>query len=335
MSTLRILTVAAAAVATGAAMLGTPAEAETKLRAMTTLPKNISLAESFIVNFVPRVNKAGKGHIAVKYIGGPEITPPRKAAAALKRGGLFDMIQSPVAYYIGMVPEGYAFTLSQYTSGELRKNGGYDLLKKIWAEKAGAHFLAWGESETMYNTYLATEPKFEKNGRLSLKGIKMRVTGTYRPLFTALGATTIGIKHTEIYTGIQRGVVQGFGWPDVGIVGLGLHKVVKFRIDPPFYKSNMTVTVNLKKWQSLTGKQRDILEKVAIGYEKVAVAYMEKMRVSEEKVAIKSGMKIIKLKGDAASHYLGAANAAVWERLQKNSPYADQLKAKFFPDLEG
>jgi TRAP-type transport system periplasmic protein len=323
------------ALAAGLAAISAPAMAqEVTLQAMTSLPKTLQLAQSFLDNFIPQLNAAGKGVIQVNYIGGPEITPPRKAAAALKRG-VFQMLQSPTAYYIGMVPEGYALTLSQKTPAELRANGGFALLQKIWAEKAGARLLAWSESGTRYHTYLATEPKFDANGNLSLKGIKMRVTGTYRPLFKSLGATTIGIKATEIYTGIQRGVVQGFGWPDVGIVGLGLHKLVKYRIDPPFYKANMTVSMNLKSYNGLPRKAKDILERVAIEYEGSSIAYMEGERSKEEKMAMDAGMKIIKLKGANASNYLKAANAAVWKSLQERSKSAMELKKKSFPDLEG
>ncbi len=328
----RSLTLAMAIAVAGTTGVGTVAGAETELTSMTSLPRNLQLTLSYREHFIPRVNKAGKGVVRIKYLGGPEITPPRKAAAALKRG-MFDVLHSPTAYYIGMVPEGYALTISQKTPAELRANGGFDLLKKAYAEKAGAQLLAWGEAGTQYNTYLATEPKFEANGNLSLKGIKMRVTGTYRPLFQALGATTIGIKHTEIYTGIKRGVVQGFGWPDVGITALGLHKVVKYRIDPPFYRSNNAVTVNMAKWNTLSRKAKDILERAGLEYEQAAIGYMEDHRAKEEKILLASGMKLIKLKGANAKHYLDAANSAVWAALQKRSKYADALKAKSFPDM--
>lgn len=328
----RSLTLAMAIAVAGTTSVGAGAKAETVLNSMTSLPRNLQLSLSFQEHFIPRVNKAGKGVVQVHYLGGPEITPPRKAAAALKRG-VFDVLHSPTAYYIGMVPEGYALTIGAKTPAQLRANGGFALLQKIYAEKAGAQLIAWGEAGTQYNTYLATDPKFEANGNLSLKGIKMRVTGTYRPLFKALGATTIGIKHTEIYTGIKRGVVQGFGWPDVGITALGLHKVVKYRIDPPFYRSNNAVTVNMAKWNALSRKAKDVLEQAGRDYEKAAISYMEDHRAKEEKVLLASGMKVITLKGANARHYLGSANAAVWAKLKERSKHADALKAKSFPDM--
>lgn len=325
----RTITLVAGALAIGL----TPAavSAETVLKSITSLPTNLELAQSYIKNFRDAVNAQNKGVIDIKYIGGPEVVPPRKAGDALRRGQ-FDMLHSPTAYYIGLVPEGYALTLSTNTPTQIRANGGFAMLQEIWAEKANAKLLAWGEAGTQYNTYLAQKPEFTPEGHLSLKGFKMRVTGTYRPLFTALGATGIGIKATEVYTAIERGVVQGFGWPDVGIVKLGLAKSVKFRVDPPFYRSNNTVTVNMDVWNKLPGNVKGILEKAALDYEARAIAFMEGYKVADQKALAEGGMKLIKLNASATAHYINAANVSVWDRLKKQSKIADQLQQKFFPD---
>jgi TRAP-type C4-dicarboxylate transport system substrate-binding protein len=318
----------------GAAAIGfTPATvlAETVLKSITSLPTNLELTQSYIKNYLGAVNAQHKGVVNIKYIGGPEVVPPRKAGDALRRGQ-FDMLHSPTAYYIGLVPEGYAMTLSTQTPAKIRANGGFALLEKIWAEKANAKLLAWGEAGTQYNTYLAQKPSFTPDGHLSLDGFKMRVTGTYRPLFTALGATGIGIKATEVYTAIQRGVVQGFGWPDVGIVKLGLAKVVKYRIDPPFYRSNNTITVNLNVWNKLPANVQGILKAAALTYENKAVAFMDGFKTADQKALAEGGMKNIQLNASATAHYINAANVSVWNRLNKQSKIAAQLQQKFFPD---
>ena len=38
------------------------------------------------------------------------------------------------------------------------------------------------------------------------------------------------------YTALERGVVDGYGWPVTGIFDLGWEKVTKFRMEPPFYR---------------------------------------------------------------------------------------------------
>ncbi len=313
------------------ALLPAASSAQTKLTAITGLPSNLELTQSFIKNFIGTVNAKHKDVVNIRYVGGPEVVPPRKAGDAIRRGQ-FDMLHSPTAYYIGLVPEGYALTLATQTAQQVRANGGWAMLEKIWEEKANAKLLAWGEAGTQYNTYLAEKPSFTPEGNLSLKGFKMRVTGTYRPLFTALGATGVGIKATEVYTAIQRGVVQGFGWPDVGIVSLGLAKVVKYRIDPPFYRSNNTVTVNLDTWKKLPQAAKKVLQNTALEYEKKAVDFMVGYAKADQKALTEAGMQVIDLKDGAKKHYIDSANAAVWDRLKKQSKIANDLQQKFFPD---
>ena len=329
MTSLRSLTVFTGAVVV--ALLPATGSAQTRMTAITGLPTNLELAQSFIKNFIGAVNAKHKDVLTIRYVGGPEVVPPRKAGDALRRGQ-FDMLHSPTAYYIGLVPEGYALTLATRTAQQVRQNGGWAMLEKIWEQKANAKLLAWGESGTQYNTYLAEKPSFTPEGNLSLKGFKMRVTGTYRPLFTALGARGVGIKATEVYTAIQRGVVQGFGWPDVGIVALGLAKVVKYRIDPPFYRSNNTVTVNLDTWKKLPEAAKKVLKEVALEYEKKAVEFMVGYTKTDQKALIDAGMQVIDLKDGARKHYIDSANVAVWDRLKKQSKIANELQQKFFPD---
>jgi TRAP-type C4-dicarboxylate transport system substrate-binding protein len=174
--------------------------AERTLSTVTALQQTNILAKSYIKTFIAEANANGKGIIQVKYLGGQEIVPPRKAAAALKR--------CPTAYYIGTVPEGYGILASNQGPRALRANGGFALLQKIYKEKAGSHLLAWGESMTSYYMYLGKKPKMTSDGLPDLTGMKMRATGTYRPLFRALGATTINIKSSEILT------AGGWFWHD-------------------------------------------------------------------------------------------------------------------------
>jgi len=323
-----------AVVATFAGISATAVHAETRLRAVSALPKSVDLPRSFLENLVEPSNKANRGTVQIRYLGGPEVVPSRKAWSALK-SGRFEILHSPADYYIATVPEGYALTLSQKTPAELRANGGFDLLRKIWAEKAGAWLLAWGESAIRHNTYLGKRPGRTPDGKLTLKGIRMRVTWSYRSLFSALRAQTVGIKPVDIAPAMESGIVDGFGWPDVGLAALGVDKVVKFRIDPGFYHSNLSVLVNLKKWNALSKEDKAILEREAVRYEKDSIAYMNAIRDRDEKAMMDAGMRIIKLEGQAAKHYLDAANAAVWRALEKRSNNAAALRKLAFPDIAG
>jgi len=321
------LAMASAAILTA---FGGQAVAETTLNAVSSLQSTNTLTKSWLTNYMKVLN-ASNSSVKIKYLGGQEIVPPRKAAGALKRG-VFDILNSPTAYYIGTVPEGYAILASNQGPKVFRKNGAWELLQEIYAKKAGGHLLSWGNSMTSYNMYLLGEPKLDSDGVPNLKGVKMRATGTYRPLFRALGASTINIKSSELFTALQRGTVAGFGWPDVAIVQLGVHKIVKYRVIPNFYQTNTVTTVNLASWSKLTKSQQDAMTKLAISYETASVHWMEKERLAEEKVMKAAGVKDIILKPSAASKYLDIAHGEIWKELKNRSEHADKLrKLMYFP----
>lgn len=322
-------TLALGATAAMAFAIGAHANAATTLKSVTALQQTNTLVKSFLINFQGALNAAGKGVVQIKYVGGQNVVPPRKAAKALQRGQ-FDMLYSPTSYYLGLVPEGYALLASNMYVKDIRANGGWKMLEDIYLKKAGARLIAWGESKTAYNTYLMFKPKLDAHGVPDLTGVKMRATGTYRPLFKALGASTINMKSSEIYTGIQRGVVKGFGWPNVAIVPLGLHKIVKYRVTPSYYQTNTVVTMNLAAWAGLSRAAKDLINKTAIEYEASSLVYMEKQRKAEEKILHEAGVKDFPLTGAAAKRYLSIAHSEIWKQLSKRSEHADALRAKLY-----
>ena len=152
------------------------------------------------------------------------------------------------------------------------------------------------------------------NGQISLKGFKMRSTATYRPLFVFLGATPVGMKSSEIYTGLQRGVIQGFGSPSSGLVRIGVKGMVKYRVDPSYYRLNNFVIMNLDIWKALSGKAKQLVKKTALSYEAASDKSYLGQAAKDEMEMKASGMSIISLQGAAAKDYVNAANSAVWKK---------------------
>ncbi|MDA0651819.1 MAG: hypothetical protein O3C49_00905, partial [Proteobacteria bacterium] len=177
-----------------------------------------------------------------------------------------------------------------------------------------------------YHTYLWKEPKLGPDGVPDLTGYKMRATGTYRPLFRALGATTINIKSSEVITAVQRGTVDGYGFTDVSLPAIGLHTVTKYRIQPNYYQSNTVETMNLASWAGLNKAQKDLLNRIGVEFETSSVLFIEAERLREEKIIKQVGIKDINLKGAAAAKYLEIAHGEIWKELKTRSKYHDQLK---------
>jgi TRAP-type mannitol/chloroaromatic compound transport system substrate-binding protein len=313
------LTLRAALVATAAGtLIAGPASARDELSAVTALEQNNTLTRSFLETLVKPINATGKGTVQIKYLGGQEVVPPDKAANALKRGQ-FDVLSGPASYWVGQLPEAYAFLAANQGPKQMRANGAWKIMQEIVEKKLGVYLLSWGNSMTSYYMYLVKEPKL-KDGIPDLTGLKMRATGTYRPLFRALGATTINIKSSEVYTALERGTIDGFGFTDISAIALGVSKVIKYRVLPNFYQTNTVELINMDVWKGLTQKQRDFLTSAAIKYETDSVHWIESERLKEDKQVAKDGMKDFVLKGKAAEKYVDIAHEEIWKELEKRSP---------------
>ena len=78
-----------------------------------------------------------------------------------------------------------------------------------------------------------------------LLGLKLRVSPNYRAFFSRLGATLVQTQPSEIYTSMERNVVDGYGWPDLGNRRAGLLPVTKRRLEPGFFVAPNEILVNL------------------------------------------------------------------------------------------
>ena len=310
--------------------------AEAVLHAQSHLPRNHDLVQNFLKRFIALVDKKGKGVVRVEYRGGPEITPIPRAAAALKRG-VIDILHGPSSYYSGELPMAGALIATNQTPAQVRANGGFAIMQKAWKEKLSAHILAWPETEAQYNIYLAKKPTFGKDGVLDLKDYKMRTTPGYRPILGALGATQISVPAPEMYTALQRGLVDGIAWPDVALVSMGVAPLLKYRIEPSWYHlSNLTI-VNLDKWNSLPKAARDKLSELGLEYEKDSNEGIAALKRRDLEQHLASGAEVVEMKGKAAEKFLKIAYDAMWKRIAETMPKEElaAIKPKLYVETPG
>ncbi|MFL5151796.1 MAG: TRAP transporter substrate-binding protein DctP [Microvirga sp.] len=279
-------------VAATAAVLATGAPAqETTLRAVSAFVETGTYVKRF-QPFMDKVQADSKGGLRINFIGGPKAMPPFEVGNAVKNG-VVDMALVTGAFYTNVFPEADAWKLTERPMAELRRNGGFDHMQKLYNEKMGAHFLARMIDETPFHLYLnkpITGP--------DLTGLKVRITPVYRDFFQALGATVIQTAPGEVYTALERGVVDGYGWPVTGIFDLGWEKVTKFRMEPAFYSVEVGVLVNLDVWKGLN----DALIK------------------SERDRQAKAGIAAIEFSAADAKAFLAKANDVGWASVIKRSP---------------
>ena len=146
------------------------------------------------------------------------------------QGGVVDIMLNTGAFYTNVFPEADALKLTQMPVAEQRRNGVIAYINKVWNEKGNMHYLGRVVENQPFHLYLNKEI-----ARPDLKGLKIRITPVYRDFFGAMGAPLMQPAPGEVYTALERGVVDGYGWPIHALFDLNWQEKTKYRIDPGFY----------------------------------------------------------------------------------------------------
>jgi TRAP-type C4-dicarboxylate transport system substrate-binding protein len=295
---------------------------ETTLRVVSAFAENTQYVKN-LMPMIQALNAEGKGRLQLNFIGGPKAMPPFEVGNAV-RTGVVDMAMTTGAFYTNIMPEADALKLTQVSAQELRRNGGTELINKIWNEKANMQYLARVIDYTPFHLYLT-----KKIDKPDLTGLKIRITPVYRDFFQALGATVMQTAPGEVYTALERGVVDGYGWPINGIFDFNWHEKTKFRVDPGFYSAEVSLVMNLDKWKALNAGQRDLLMKHAIALENRNDSW-KKVNADDIRRQKEAGIQVITFEPATAKQYYARAYEIAWENAIKASPqYGPQMRKLF------
>lgn len=289
------------------------------LQAISAWPKNTFMVQNF-TRFLDRVNaKAAKmypGEFEINYKGGPEIISFREQVEAA-RTGLIDMVFTATSYYTSIIPVGDGFSATALKPWEERDKGVFEFMRKIHKEKANVYFLARMGSGIPFQIFL--------NKRVTkisdFKGLKIRVSPTLVPFMKKIGANPIMMGPGNIYTALERGVVDGYIWPSGQIREWGFEKATKYILEPPTpYQAIDIVMINLDRWNKIPKHIQDLLTQAAKDDEfRTIVRAMEYMpRENAELEGL--GLEFISLSKSETKKLADIATEALWEVVIKRDP---------------
>ena len=287
------------------------------LKAVTAWPKTASEFKAFttFTDLVEQmVAKKYPGELKIQYIGGPEAVKTPDQVQALQRG-MVDMVFTTNAYYVSLLPEVDALKLSDFTPSEERTNGAWAYMNDLHEKKIGIYYLARLGLGTKFHLYLKKPIK-----SADLKGLNIRVSPMYLQAIKGLGGNPVVIPPTEVFAALERNVVDGYCWPAVGIRDWGWQKHTQYVVDPGFYNVPNPLLVNVKVWNQLPQKMRDLLTEAAIEAEKRVVANFEELAKQERPILLKEGIRVIDLPPAEKERFLKVAYDEGWKDIIAKSP---------------
>ncbi len=287
------------------------------LKALTAWPKNASDNKSldfFLESVEQQIAKKYPGELKINLIGGPEavkITDQVQSAQT----GMVDIVHTTNAYYVHLLPEADAMKLSDFRPWEERANGAWAFYNDLHEKKLGLYFLGRIGTDLPFSLYLN-----KPISTADLRGFNIRVSPMYLQLVKGLGGNPVVIPPTEIYSALERNVVDGYAWPTVGIRDWGWEKLTKYIVEPSFYSGPHPMVMNLKTWNGLPKKFQDVINEAAMEAERKIVAYYIEEIKKEISLLKQAGLQVIDLPPAEKEKFLKIADDEGWKDVLAKCP---------------
>lgn len=235
---------------------------ETTLKLATSWPAHFPIMGEAVERLAYRVEMMSAGALKIKIYPKNTLIPALAVFDAASRGDI-DCFHSGPYYWKG---KNSAFSLfsgtpfgmtAEQINAWLMYGGGYEIWRELYANY-NLYPFAGGNTNVQMGGWFR-----KKIDSLSdLQGIKMRIPGLGGEVFTRLGVNAVLLPAGEIYTALERGVIDATEW-----VGPALDQRMGFyKVAPYYYKgwhepgSILELTFNKHRWESLSVEHQAILE---------------------------------------------------------------------------
>lgn len=288
--------------------------AEVSLNLVTMLPKKHPIGRAFR-GFIDGTNKEFQGQFHMDWPGGPEVVPQFKQPNAVRIGSVAMTITSP-SYVNGILSVSGAANYSNKTYEEIRASGYLDYMTELHAKKGLVYVAELPVTDLRFHIYLRKSVK----SIAELKDKKIRVFPALKPAVEALGGSPLVLPMGEIFTAMERGVIDGFAQGTMGI-GKRYNGVAAGYIVPGIYRATFHVLANPKAWGKLPSALREKVTSYArgIGAANFEKSWAKPLKISYGQLA-DNKINPIRFSAAEQAKYVKLVQDAAWASVQKRAP---------------
>ncbi len=299
-----------AAAATALAVLAAgPALAQIKtIKLLSSWDKTTLAAVEGALEFQDQVKRISGGKLEVD-IKGPETVPPFQQIQPVS-AGVFDMLWTHGVYHAGSKGLTLVVDAIDADLDKRRSAGIFDYLDKYYQKHNKLTIIALTSNGTKGYQLITRDPLTPAG---DFPGRKIRGTQSYFGVIKALGGTPVVIPINELYSALEKGVVDGAAMPAAGILTAKTYEVSKYRIRPFIGVSTQSVSVNLNAWGKFTAGEQKILREAGQATETAMLKKGDDTIAREDAELDKLGMRYAQLPPDKAEMVKRAWVTSLWE----------------------
>ncbi|MEJ8570621.1 TRAP transporter substrate-binding protein DctP [Microbaculum marinum] len=299
------------AMAIAATAFAAPAHAET-LTLLSSWDESYNAVPVFAQAFAEQVTEKSGGELTVE-MRGPETVPPFEQLQPVS-AGLFDMLFTHGAYHLGETAMAFGMDAVVDDPEARRQSGIYDVIDAHYQSR-NLKLIGVFSAASGYHILLK-QPIGDDGG---LEGRKIRASGTYHDLVNELGGSVVTLPASEIYSSLERGVVDGAAWPVFGAMDYKWFEVADYMTRPTFGVTNLTLLMNLDKWNALTEEQQTLLVDTAKQLEIDGRKHFEELWAKEDQAMQDAGLEVTEFGPDVADRVDAIFAAGVWKQVEEKA----------------
>ena len=286
-----------------------------------------TLPHQIFEEFAQRVTERSEGRLTIEPLALGAVVSSTESLDAVSAGILQAQHSGP-AYFTG---KDAAFALLS------DPQGGFETPEqmRLWLENGGGLELA-RELYGRYNVFFVGGVWYGAESLVSkkpirkltdFKGVKIRAPqGIGQDIFQILGAAPVNLPGSEVYTALERGVVDASDWGTLSMnQDLGYHKLAPYPIYPGYHSMPLAdFAVNMNSWNALPDDLKAlVVEEVGI----FATEMIERNRAADEAIVAQAedlGFEAIDLPADERRKFRQIAQG-VWKEYAARSPMAQRI----------
>lgn len=258
--------------------------------------------------YVKNVHEIGGGKIKIT-IAGPEVVPPFEQLQPVSSGA-FDLLFTHGVYHAGSKGLALVIDALKIDPVKRRQAGVFDFVDKYYQKNHNLKLLSLN-SASFFGYHIFVKQPVGADGNLA--GKKIRGTQSYFGVIEALGGKPVVLPPAEIYSALEKGVVDGAAWPAAGMLDMKHHEVAKYRLRPTFGYSTEPVWINLDKWKKLSPEEQKILLDAGIKTELEMPWIGNGIQEEEDRKLHEMGVKDIQLSEEKGKLIQKAWSDSLWE----------------------
>lgn len=199
--------------------------------------------------------------------------------------------------------------------------GGLELAREIYA-KHNLYFVGpvfWGVESIPVSKPVHNIDEF--------KGVKLRMPeGPSSDIFNKIGAAPVNIPGSEVFTSLERGVIDGTDWGTLAMnQDLGYHKIAQYPIYPGLHSMPVgDFAVNLDRWNALPDDLKALVEMAVRAFNADMIGTVAAADIEAVAAAKADGATLIDWTPEERKR-LRAVASEVWKEYAARSPMAQKV----------